>query len=167
MEEIMFIYSVRASTLRFVAVLILCVVGLGVLLGMTGADATFASVDGREINYGGIRENDERIAFIEQFGLKVNPEAKTEETLSLPENFDRVINGYNEIQKRQGLDLSRYKNKRVTHFAYEVTNYSFDGVVYVNLYVYRGKVIACDISSLSKDGFILPLTEIDPKNLKA
>ena len=51
--------------------------------------------------------------------------------ITIPEEFDKIFMGYNEIQKRQGLDLSRYKNKSVMRYTYEVTNYSGeDGKVY-------------------------------------
>ena len=83
----------------------------------------------------------------------------------MPESFDRILAGYNEIQKRQGLDISKYQRKRVTHYAYEVTNYDSDGKVFVNLIVYRNRIIACDISSSEKDSFVLPLSEIDESKL--
>ena len=84
----------------------------------------------------------------------------------MPENFDRVILGYNQIQKKQGLDLSKYERKRVTHYAYEVTNYEHDGTVYVNLLVHKNKIIAADISSAANGGFVLPLVDIDTEKLK-
>ena len=84
----------------------------------------------------------------------------------MPEDFDRVILGYNQIQKTQGLDLTKYERKRVTHYAYEVTNYDSDGAVYVNLLVYRNRIIAADISSASDGGFVSSLTEFDTSKLK-
>ena len=69
--------------------------------------------------------------------------------------FDKVFNGYNEIQKRQGLDLSKYKGKTVTRYTYEVTNYENEnGKVYANVIVYRNKVIGGDICSANVGGFI-------------
>ena len=123
-------------------------------------------MEGREINYGGMKTNEDRVAFIEGFGIKVKEDPVTEESFTMPEDFDRVIQGYNQIQKTQGLDLSKYTRKRVTHYAYEVTNYDSEGAVYVNLLVYRNRIIAADISSVSDGGFVLGLTEIDPSKLK-
>ena len=77
----------------------------------------------------------------------------------MPEDFDRVLLGYNELQKQQGLDLSKYAKKRVSRYSYEVTNYSEDGAVVANILVWKGRVIACDFSSASPDGFVKPLTE--------
>ena len=58
----------------------------------------------------------------------------------------------------QGLDISKYKNKKVTRYTYLAENYDgYDGDVYVNLILYKNTVIACDISSADPSGFISPL----------
>ncbi len=162
----MFIYSIKASTIKLFACIAACFAVLATLLSIGTADAVYASLDGREIDYGGIKSNEDRVEFIEGFGLKVKEEPVTEESFTMPENFDRVILGYNQIQKKQGLDLSKYERKRVTHYAYEVTNYEHDGTVYVNLLVHKNKIIAADISSAANGGFVLPLVDIDTEKLK-
>ena len=48
----MFIYSIRASTVKFVAVVVLCITGLGILLGVSGERTVYASANGVQINYG-------------------------------------------------------------------------------------------------------------------
>ena len=162
----MFIYSIRASTLKFFACILLCITVLAVLLTLGNAEAVYASSDGREINYGGIKTNEDRVAFIESFGIKVKADPVREEGFTMPKDFDRVILGYNQIQKEQGLDLTKYSRKRVTHYAYEVTNYDSDGAVYVNLLVYRNKIIGADISSADDGGFVKSLVGFDKAKLK-
>ena len=162
----MFIYSIRAATLKFFACIILTVTVLAVLLALGSAETVYASADGSEINYGGIKTNEDRVAFIERFGIRVKSEPVSEETFTMPEDFDRVILGYNQIQKTQGLDLTKYSRKRVTHYAYEVTNYDSDGTVYVNLLVHRNKIIAAAISSVADGGFVSSLAELDRSKLK-
>ncbi len=157
----MFIYSVRASTVRFFSVIALTfLVLIGVLLVNTSGDSTVSAMSG-DVDFSGVKTNEDRIAFIEQFGIKVNTDAKEEMNFRIPESFDRVISGYNEIQKMQGLDLARYKNKKVTRYTYEVTNYG-EGRdnVFVNLIVYKGTVVACDLSSANPEGFVKPLVNI-------
>ena len=166
LEDKMFVYSVRASTVKFFAVIALALVALVIALSFGGGDAVYASLDGLEINYGGMKTAEDRLDFIRGFGLQVSETPVTEEIFSVPESFDRVIAGYNEIQKRQGLDLTKYAKKRVTHYVYEVTNWADEGKVYVNLIIHRNRVIACDVSSAEAGGFILPLTEIDSTKLK-
>ena len=84
----------------------------------------------------------------------------------MPENFDRVILGYNELQKRQGLDLSKYAKKKVIRYTYRVENHTDEGEVLANLFIWRGRVIACDVSSADPEGFVEPLTLIDKSKLK-
>ncbi len=162
----MFIYSIRASTLKLFLCIVLCVAVLITLLAFGSTDSVYASVNGQEINYGGMKTNEDRIAFIEGFGIKVKSEPTSEESFTMPDDFDRIVEGYNQVQKEQGLDLSKYKNKRVTHYAYEVTNYDYNGTVYVNLIIWRHKIIAADISSTADGGFISSLINVDTSRLK-
>ena len=163
---VMFIYSVRASTLKLFACVFLCIAVLVFLLTIGAGETVYASANGREINYGGIKTNEDRVAFIEGFGIKVTPTPIREESFTMPDDFDRVILGYNQIQKTQGLDITKYERKRVTHYAYEVTNYDSDGKVYVNLLVYRNRIIAADISSTDNGGFVSSLVDFDTSKLK-
>ena len=156
----MFVYSVRASTIRFFSVILLTfLVLVGVLLFNTSGDNSAMAMSGG-VDFSGVKTNEERIAFIEQFGIKVGDSAKEEVNFRIPESFDRVISGYNEIQKSQGLDLERYKNKKVTRYTYEVKNYENREDVYVNLVIYKGTVVACDLSSANPNGFVKPLITI-------
>ena len=162
----MYIYSVRASTIKFFLVIGVTLVLLITLINLSGSNAVYASVGGIEVNYGGMKSNEDRVSFIEGFGVKVKDEPTTEESFAAPESFDRIIAGYNEIQKAQGLDLTKYVGKRITHYAYEVENYDYEGKVYVNLLIYKNRVIACDISSGDGKGFVSPLVGLDAERLK-
>ena len=162
----MFVCSVRASTLKFFVIVGVTLAILLVLVNMDGAGTVYASADGITVNYGGMRTNEDRVEFIESFGIKVKDEPVTEELFSAPDSFDRVIAGYNEIQKSQGLDLTKYTGKRITHYAYEVENYDAEGKVYVNLLVYKNRIVACDVSSTNGEGFVLPLVGLDTSKLK-
>ena len=156
----MFICSVRAGTLKFfgAALLALALFLTVLVLAEPGAvGAVGATPDALEVvNYSGIRTDEDRVAFLSSFGWQVKEAAPTEEvTFLLPEEFDRVLAGYNEIQKAQGLDLGRYKNKRVTRYTYEITNYEgYEGKVYANLIMYKNKIVAADITSADPYGFV-------------
>lgn len=162
----MFIYAIRARTIKLFALVLFAlalIVGV-VAIGADGAVASSAPVG--EVDYSGIKTNEDRVKFIENFGIKVEEVPTEEEAFAMPENFDRVILGYNELQKKQGLDLSKYAKKRVTRYTYKVTNYNADGEVYANLFIWRGRIIACDLSSADPEGFVAPLTLVDKSNLK-
>ena len=137
-----------------------------VAIGFGDGSTVYAS-GGIDVNYSGIKTNEDRIAFIQRFGLTVVTEPREEKSFTMPQNFDRVILGYNELQKKQGLDISKYSKKKVTRYTYEVTNWANDGeCVNVNLLVWRSKIIACDVSSGEVGGFVYPLCDVDPAMLK-
>lgn len=154
----MFICSLRASTLKFFGVVVLAVatlVGLMVFVPQNEAQAAATETT----RYTDIRTNDDRVAFIAGCGYTVTAEPMESASFTIPEEFDRVLAGYNEIQKQQGLDLSRYAKKTVDRYTYVVTDYpDYEGTVYVNLIIYRDRVIGCDICSADPAGFIAPLS---------
>lgn len=158
---IMFIYALRASTLKFFGIILLSVAVLCCLLVLVphyeAAEETAGDVSA-SVRYDGVRTNEDRIAFIAQFGYTVASEPVEQCEFTLPEEFDRVLAGYNELQKQQGLDLSRYRKKTVTRYTYTVTSdVGYDGVVYINLLVFRDRVVGCDLATADPAGFVRPL----------
>ena len=158
----MFIYSLRAGTLKFFGVVCVALVSLITLIafiptytaGDPGAD-TDTSAQTVSINYEKIRDNDDRNEFLSQFGWKVEDEPLETVEVVIPTEFDTVFAGYNEIQKAQGLDLGKYTKKTVTRYTYEVTKYpDYNGTVHANVIVYRNRVIGGDICTADVDGFI-------------
>ncbi len=152
----MFIYSLRASTIKFFAVICVSLAAVITLIAFVPAygEGIAVSKDG-EIDYTGVKSNEDRIDFLKQFGWEVNSEPVQTKEVTIPSEFDKIFTGYNEIQKRQGLDLSDYKKKKVTRYTYEITNYEGeDGKVYANILVYRNRVIGGDICSADVTGFI-------------
>ena len=156
----MFVYSLKASTLKFFAVVCVALTALVMMItfipSYDGGEIKYITTGNEtEINYSKIKTNEDRIAFLAQFGWKVEETPVEEIEVTVPEKFDKVFTGYNEIQKRQGLDLSKYKGKTVMRYTYEITNYDGDsGKVYANVIVYRNKVIGGDICSANIGGFI-------------
>ena len=153
----MFIYSVKASTLKFLAVICVSLVTVITLIAFIPAygEGGIPVSDDGEISYTGVKTNEDRIEFLSQFGWEVKPQTVEECQVTIPAEFDKIFTGYNEIQKRQGLDLSDYKKKKVVRYTYEVTNYQgAEGTVYANLIVYRNLVIGGDICSADVTGFI-------------
>lgn len=155
----MFVYSLRASTLKFFGVILLSVITLIILIAfiptVNPAPNTIAIADRVHINYAGIKTNEDRIAFLAQFGHEVKAEPVEEEEITIPGVFDRVMTEYNQLQKQQGFDLTKYERKKVKRFTYIITNYdNYDGTVYANILVYRDKVIGGDVCSADINGFV-------------
>jgi hypothetical protein len=152
----MFIYTVKASTIRFLATLMIAVAIITVLAVFMPAYETVAVfADDGTVIYTNAKTNEGRIEFLRKFGWEVEATPKSETDVTIPTEFDAVFVGYNDLQKLQGLDLSRYKRKSVTRYTYVITNYpEYDGTVYANLLIYRGRIIGGDICAEASDGFI-------------
>lgn len=151
----MFILSFKASRKTFFA----SFVGLLILIAVLAAafwpnSADNADETGRAlINAAG--NNDQRVVFLKQFGWEIDTNSFEVEEVRIPEVFEEVYNNYNEIQKKQGYDLTKHAGKRVKRYTYAVLNYP-NGIngVRANLLVYKNKVIGGDICSVALDGFM-------------
>ena len=155
----MFIYSFHANTIKFFAVICLALVALITLVAFVPTYVTNDKYEpvGVEVlyNYEKIKSNEDRINFIKQFGWDVEPQVLKEQEVLIPKEFDKIFAEYNEIQRRQGLDLSSFKKKSVMRYTYVVTNYpDYDGEVYINILVYRNNVIGGDVCSADVNGFV-------------
>ena len=153
----MFIYSLRASTLKFLGIVGVALAALITLIVFIPSDhpRTAAVAETAVYHYDKIKTADDRIEFLRQFGWEVEQTPAEEAEVQIPSEFDKVFAGYNEIQKAQGLDLGRYKNKKVMRYTYVITNYpDYTGKVLANLLVYRGKVIGGDICTADVHGCI-------------
>lgn len=155
----MFIYTVRANTLKFIgiigaAVLALCMLIVFVPAYEPAATAAIATTTAK-YNYDKIKTEADVVSFLEQFGWTVEEKPLESIEIRIPNQFDKVMNAYNELQKNQGLDLSRYKDKDVMRYTFRVTNYpGYSGTVYANVIVFKNKVIGGDICSSDVMGFI-------------
>jgi hypothetical protein len=156
----MFIYSLRASTVKLVGVICVALTVLITLIAFVPTYAissqTSAGVD-QEVsyNYDKVKTAEDVVAFLSQFGWEVTAEPVEVKTVTIPSEFDKVFAAYNELQKEQGLNLSKFKNKEVTRYTFQVTNYpDYDGTVYANVLVYRNRVIGGDVCSADVSGFV-------------
>lgn len=145
----MFIYTAKLHRKRF----ILGIIALILVCGLFAAFAGFHSLWGTQsvsapMNATSIKTNDDRIAYLEQFGWTVTPEAVTVEELQIPETFDTSLDNYLAMQKEQGFDLSKYTGKKVKRYTYGITNYPGGATdVLAGLLIYKNEVIGGDIFS--------------------
>ena len=154
----MFVYSIKGSTIRFALTMMASLAVLMTLIFVVPVYENQGSLETSAddtVRFDGIKTDEDRIEFLRSLGWEIKTDGALAEKVTIPSEFDSVFAGYNDIQKQQGLDLSRYKRKEVMHYRYEITNYKdHDGTVYVNLLVYRGRVIGGDICSASPGGFV-------------
>ena len=156
----MFIYSMRAGTIRFFGIVCVALAALIALIAfvpeLQPVEAGAEVIEEAEtISFEKIRSNEERIAFLSEFGWQVDAAPTESTTVTIPREFDKVFAAYNELQRKQGLDLSTYGGKTVERYTYTVTNYeNYEGTVLANLLIYRGRVIGADICSADTAGFV-------------
>ena len=148
----MFVTTLRANTLKLIGITVLSfMIVAALVIFVPSYESTAAS----GISYDKVYSNSDRVEFISGFGWQVAQTPIEEVTVSIPAEFDTVYLGYNDIQKAQGLNLAKYKGKEVVRYTYEVTNYEgYEGKVYVNLLIYRNKVVGGDVCSADSSGFI-------------
>ena len=92
-------------------------------------------VDGEvSYRYDKIKTAEDAVEFLNQFGWELTAAPIEVKEVTIPAEFDKVFSAYNEIQKEQGLDLKRFKNKQVTRYTFSVENYpDYDGTVYATI----------------------------------
>jgi len=151
----MFVYSIRSATIKFICAIALSVAVLFALIALIPTYGDGESKAVSDISYTKIYENKDRLEFISQFGWEVSEEPLETVEVTVPETFDTVYLGYNEMQQEQGLNLAKYKGKTVTRYTYKVTNYpEYDGTVYLSLLVYKNKIVGGDVCSADVNGFV-------------
>ena len=155
----MFIYSLRASTLKFfciIAVALVTLLALAFLIPSYSASTTKEiSLLNENISFDNVKNTKDAVDFLSQYGWTVENEPIEECEITIPSEFDKVISSYNEIQKQQGLDLTKYAKKTAKRYTFKINNYpDYSGTVYANVIVYRDKVIAGDICTADAKGFI-------------
>ena len=156
----MFVCSMRAGTIRFFGIVLVALIGLFSLMAFVpelqpAAATESEAVESESISYEKRHSDAERISFLSHFGWQVDPTPVESTTVTIPREFDKVFAAYNELQRKQGLDLSAYAGKTVERHTYTVTNYEgYEGTVYANLLVYRGRVIGGDVCAADSSGFV-------------
>ncbi len=159
----MFVYSLKASTLKFFGIVGIAVVTLVALIFLipSYSDTTTKEIAAmnESISFDNVKNASDGVKFLSQYGWQIDENPIEECEITIPKEFDKVMTTYNEIQKQQGLDLTKYQKKTVQRYTYKVTNYpNYEGTVYANIIIYRDKVIAGDICSADSRGFISTLS---------
>lgn len=100
---------------------------------------------------------EERVAYLSQFGYEVSPDPVEVQEVIVPEVFNDTYEVYNDIQKKQGFDLLPYAGKRVKKWSYRILNYpGAENAEHIlaTLLIFDGQVIGGDVCSTELDGFM-------------
>lgn len=101
-----------------------------------------------------VKNNSQRVEYLNSFGWEVVSEPLEEETVIIPRKLTDVYAEYNEIQRAQGFDLAEFGGMEAVRYTYKVTNYPNENNVVADIIVFRNEVIAADVQSTSLDGFM-------------
>ena len=101
-----------------------------------------------------LKNNADRIAYLQSLGWDVAPEPTESLQLLLPETLPTNYIAYNQIQLAQGFDLNACCGKQLTRYTYTVNNYpDYPKGVQLNLYICDDRVAAGDIIATGVNGF--------------
>lgn len=99
--------------------------------------------------------NEQRIAYLQSLGWEVDAEPVEALQLKLPAELVEPYRSYNEIQLKQGFDLTPYLGETLERYTYCVTNYpDHPKGCQADLYLHDGVIIAGDIVCTGANGFI-------------
>jgi hypothetical protein len=132
-----------------VAITIAAVAGviLAIILLFGGGSAETAAPD--------LSSNDARVEYLEGLGWQVNASPVESGQVRIPTQTTEVYDRYNDLQKAQGFDLTRFAGKTVMRYVYKVTNYpNATEPVYATLLIYKNQVIGGDITDTAAKGKI-------------
>lgn len=151
----MFVYSFKANKKTIIGAAFVLTALVILMIAIPGKATKVNATLGVSVK---LESNEERIAFLKNFGYDVISEPCEIKDIVIPEEFDNTYEQYNDLQKQQGFDLTKYKGKSAKTYSYAVTNYA--GVensketIRANMIICDGKIIAGDICSVKLDGFM-------------
>ena len=101
------------------------------------------------------KTREERLSFISSFGWEVDKDSEHKDEILIPKEFGEVFSKYNEMQKSQGFDLSKFKGKNVLRYRLKILNHPREkDLAFINLLVYKGKIIGGEVFSPEINGFL-------------
>lgn len=137
-----------------------------VLIGLVAAAALLIGVisllggNKTEDTVATMSDNDSRVQFLKDLGWQVTASPKESSQVKIPTEQSPAYSRYNDLQKSQGYDLSRYAGKTVMRYVYEVQNSpNAQQPVYATLLVYKNQIIGGDITDSAANGAIRGLAK--------
>lgn len=102
------------------------------------------------------KNSNNNLEFLKSYGWVVEEKEIEKSEFKIPDEFDRVYENYNIIQKEADLDLEPYKGKEAVRYTYIVLNYpkATDMTVRANVILVDDKPVAGDIMTVELGGFM-------------
>lgn len=110
------------------------------------------------------RTNEQRVAYLASLGWEVDAEPVEALRLTLPGELVEPYRSYNELQLRQGFDLTPLLGETLERYTYALRNYpGRERGCQADIYVFDGTVVAGDVICTGAGGFIDTLDFPDKK----
>lgn len=154
----MLIVAKKFRPARFLAGLALLALGIG----FTGAGLGLAkdihlaqtTMTITKVDPTNRKNNEDRVAYLEQYGWVVEEDPVSVEDIRLPESFDQSYEPYLSLQEDQGFSLQDYAGKTIIRYTYAVQNYpGLKEGIWACLLLYKNTVIGGEIYCNQGDGF--------------
>ncbi|MCL2020254.1 MAG: DUF4830 domain-containing protein [Oscillospiraceae bacterium] len=94
------------------------------------------------------------ISYLNSFGWEVETIPVSVKNVQIPAKFSEAYERYNDLQRYQGFDLSKYRTDIVENYTFRIMNHPASGDVFANVLVFKGRIIGGDICSFSLNGFM-------------
>ena len=129
--------------------MILGAIALGIILLVM----LFSGGDESTTTAAPVTNNDSRVEFLQQQGWEVSTSPAESGQVRIPQDASEMFSRYNDLQKSQGYDLTKYAGKTVMRYVYRVNNYpDATEPVYATVLVYKNKIIGGDITNTAPNG---------------
>ena len=129
--------------------MILGAIALGIILLVM----LFSGGDESTTTAAPVTNNDSRVEFLQQQGWEVSASPAESGQVRIPQDASEMFSRYNDLQKSQGYDLTKYAGKTVMRYVYRVNNYpDATEPVYATVLVYKNKIIGGDITNTAPNG---------------
>lgn len=151
----MFVWSMKMKKRRVLMLLVLLLLAVAVVLYFVMGKP---KENGSETKFTGTTD---LVTYVESFGWDIEPLPCEEVEVTVPVEFDEVYLNYNEIQKRQGFDLTKYQGKRVRRTTFVLLNYpGYPENMRADVLTCGDRIVGADICSLEIRGFMHGLNEL-------
>ena len=102
-----------------------------------------------------INNTEDAAEFLLSQGWETDSSQAQVQNTTLPMEFDAVYTEYNQLQKSQGCDLTKFAGKEIIIFTLPILNYpNTDTDVYATILTHNGLIIGGDIHSAELNGFM-------------
>ncbi len=134
--------------------IVLCVLAFIAVLLITGTSVGGVKLLARDT----ASTTEKRVAFLAELGWQADAGSEKAQQILIPDHFTAVYEQYNQLQRQQGYDLTKFAGRNCTLYTYTVVNYpDKEQNVIADLYVYKNQIIGGDVHSTNLNGFMIGL----------